>query len=85
MEIARQAMAVAAVFALLGAVLYFARRGGAIRFPMARLQGRVKSIEAVERVALTPQHALHIVRIHGREVVIATHPQGCTVVSERPE
>jgi hypothetical protein len=41
---------------------------------------------AVERLALTPQHTLHLVCIHGREVLLATHPQGCsaiTTVAER--
>jgi hypothetical protein len=36
---------------------------------------------AVERLALTPQHTLHVVRINGRELVVATHPQGCSVVT----
>jgi hypothetical protein len=30
---------------------------------------------------LTPQHTLHIVRVNGREILIATHPQGCSVVT----
>jgi hypothetical protein len=39
----------------------------------------------VERLALTPQHTLHIVRINGREVLVATHPQGCSVVTPAAE
>jgi hypothetical protein len=31
--------------------------------------------------ALTPQHALHLVCIHGREVLVATHLQGCSVIT----
>lgn len=85
MDVARQAMALVAVFALLGAVLWGLRRAGAVRFPMARMQGRARSLESIERIALTPHHALHLVKIHGREVVLATHPQGCTVVTERGE
>jgi flagellar biogenesis protein FliO len=36
---------------------------------------------AVERLSLTPQHSLHMVRVNGREFVVATHPQGCTLVT----
>jgi flagellar biogenesis protein FliO len=41
---------------------------------------KTRSLEAAERLALTPQHSIHLIRVHGREVVIATHPQGCTVI-----
>jgi hypothetical protein len=30
---------------------------------------------------LTAQHAVHLVRIDGRELVVATHPQGCSLLS----
>jgi hypothetical protein len=40
---------------------------------------------AMERLALTPQHTLHLVRINGREVLVATHPQGCSVVANAAE
>ncbi len=40
---------------------------------------------AVERLALTPQHTLHIVRINGSEVLLATHPQGCSVIPAAAE
>jgi flagellar biogenesis protein FliO len=43
----------------------------------------VRSLEALERLALTPQHSLHLVRIGGREVVVATYPQGCVLLTER--
>ncbi len=36
---------------------------------------------AVGRLVLTPQHTLHLVCIPGREVLVATHPQGCSVVT----
>jgi len=41
-------------------------------------------LETVERLALTPQHSLHLVRVGGREVVVATHPQGSTLLIECP-
>jgi flagellar biogenesis protein FliO len=81
METVRQVASVLAVFAILGAVLWLLRRGG-----IASLRGgwrqQPKSLESIERLALTPQHALHLVKIQGRELVVATHPQGCTLLLE---
>ncbi len=78
MEMVRQALAILAVFALLGAALWTLRRGGRIAFRGSPRKNR--SLESMERLALTPQHSLHLVRIRGREVVVATHPQGCAVL-----
>lgn len=41
---------------------------------------RSRSLEPVERLMLTPQHALHLIRVAGRDVIVATHPQGCTLI-----
>jgi hypothetical protein len=93
MDVLRQVFSVLLVFSLLGAVLWVLRRGGRVSF-QGLLRARVlgypsddtRSMIAVERLALTPQHTLHLVCIHGREVLLATHPQGCsaiTTVAER--
>ena len=80
----RQVFSILLVFSLLGFALWKMRRPGN---PIASLWRRpptgARSLEAVERLALTPQHALHLVRVQGREMVVATHPQGCTLLSER--
>ncbi len=47
------------------------RRARAFERPMER------PLERMDRLALTPQHMLHLVRVQGREWVVATHPQGC--------
>jgi len=80
MEIARQAVSVLLVFALLGAALWALRRRGAIHWQ--RQRGRAKSLQSLERLALTPQHSLHLIRIDGRELIVATHPQGCSMLAE---
>lgn len=78
MEIARQVLSVLFVFGLLGAALWTLRRGGRVSFKGSA--GKLRSLQSVERISLTPNHALHLVRIRGREVVVATHPQGCVVL-----
>jgi flagellar biogenesis protein FliO len=86
MDIARQVSAVMLVFALLGAAVWTLRRGGRLRLPAGmRTTGRGRALESVERLALTPQHSLHLVKIGGREVVVATYPQGCALLTERSE
>ncbi len=83
MDVLRQVLSVLLVFSLLGAALWLLRRGGRISFQ--RALGNRKSMVAVERLALTPQHTLHLVRINGSEVLLATHPQGCSVVTTAAE
>ena len=79
----RQAVSVLLVFLLLGLALWKLRQpGSSLHLPWRKQGGSPRALESVERLALTPQHALHVVRVHGREVVVATHPQGCTVLSE---
>jgi flagellar biogenesis protein FliO len=89
-EIARQISAVTFVFALLGAAIWSLRRGGSVWGPGSSLRlgrtigsSRARALESIERLALTPQHSLHLVRIGGREVVVATFPQGCALLTER--
>jgi flagellar biogenesis protein FliO len=88
MDVLRQVFSVLLVFSLLGAVLWALRRGGRVSFQgligrgLARKRGltNTRAIVAVERLVLTPQHTLHVVRVNGRELILATHPQGCTLV-----
>jgi len=76
------ALSVLAGFALLGAALWASRRG----FVRTRIgvSRRPRSLEPVEKLMLTPQHALHLIRVAGRDVIVATHPQGCTFIQAMP-
>jgi flagellar biogenesis protein FliO len=49
---------------------------------LMRAQRRPRSLEPVERLSLTQQHSIHLVRIHGRELLVATHPHGCTLLHD---
>jgi flagellar biogenesis protein FliO len=75
----RQVFSILLVFSLLGLALWKLRRPGSpFRSPWRKQGTSARALETVERLALTPQHMLHLVRVQGREVVVATHPQGCT-------
>jgi flagellar biogenesis protein FliO len=79
----RQVVSVLLVFSLLGLALWKLRRpGNSIGSLWRKPSGDARALETVGRLALTPQHALHLVRVHGREMVVATHPQGCTLLGE---
>lgn len=80
----RQALSVLLVFGLLGLALWKLRQPGSVFRPPWRKPGAsARLIEAVERLALTPQHTLHLVRVEGRELIVATHPQGCALLLSR--
>ncbi|MEO5922875.1 MAG: flagellar biosynthetic protein FliO [Bryobacteraceae bacterium] len=76
----RQGLAVLVVFALLGAAVWKLRGG-----PLLLSRSERPRLASIGRLALTPQHAVHLLRIDGREMVVATHPQGCSVLNEVSE
>jgi flagellar biogenesis protein FliO len=78
-ETLRQVLSVLFVFALLGTGLWALRRWN----PAGRQAlARGKSLHALERLSLSPQHSLHLVEIDGNRLMVATHPQGCTLLKE---
>jgi flagellar biogenesis protein FliO len=86
MESMPQALAVLLVLALLGGTLWWLRRKGVAQFALNRAAaGKRKSIQVVERLALTPQHSLHLVKLEDRTMLIAASPGGCSILSERVE
>ena len=79
MDIGRQLAAIAIVFGLLGAAVVLLRKYG----PHTRIARRPAAepvLEVMEQLSLTPAHRLHLVRIAGRAVLIATHASGATLI-----
>jgi flagellar biosynthetic protein FliO len=82
MEYTQQLVAAGAVLALLGAVLWYARRRGWV-LGTARLRpGR--RLETIERLALGPHHTLHLVRVGDQALVVACSPAGCALLDRAP-
>ncbi len=72
-------LAVILVLSLLGGVLFFLRRRGIASFsgvPAAN----VRQLKVVERVPLGAQHALHLVRVGDKLILVATAPGSCQVL-----
>jgi flagellar biosynthetic protein FliO len=81
MQLTEQIGMVLLVFALLGGLLWFSKRRGLASFPLGpRRSANARRLEVLERVPLTPQHSLHLVRVAERTVLIATAPSSCTLL-----
>jgi flagellar biogenesis protein FliO len=75
MELLEQFAAVAGVLALLGATLWMLKRKQLLT-PHRR---DLKAMEVVERVTLSPQHTLALVRVKGGLVLVGTGPGVCEI------
>ena len=82
MEVIQQMAAVGLVLLLLGASLWVLRRRGIAGISLAGRSAK-RRLECLERMQLGPQHTLHLVRVDGRELLVAASPSGCTLL-ERP-
>jgi flagellar biogenesis protein FliO len=77
-DLLRQSGAVLIVFGLLGMAVWRLRSGSVT--PPWKKAATTARLESRGRIALTASHAVHLVRIDGQELVVATHPQGCSLL-----
>lgn len=80
MDTLRQAGAAAGVMALLLLCLWWLRRKGWAAPAWHGTTRQARRLESIERLALTQQHVLHLVRWGGRELLISSSPAGCALV-----
>jgi flagellar biogenesis protein FliO len=78
MDLARQLLAVLFVLGLLAAALWWLRKKAGVR--IAGRGGRQRQVVLVERLSLTPQHAVHLIHVAGRALVVGTGPSGCALL-----
>ena len=79
MDLLQQAVAIFAVFGFLGAGLWVLNRRGLASFGVR--SGATRRMQLIERLPLTAQHSLHLVRVEGRLMLVASSPGGCTVLN----
>jgi flagellar biogenesis protein FliO len=77
----QQVLAVFAVMALMIGLLQWLRRRGVanLRTGLGRRRSG-RRLELLERLPLTPQHSLHVVRMDGRSLLIGVSPSGCALL-----
>ena len=79
MEVIQQIAAVGLVLLLLAGSLWVLWRRG---FAAIAISGKPseRRLRSLERLQLGPQHTLHLVRVDGRELLVASSPSGCALV-----
>ncbi len=82
MDLIRQLLAVAFVFALLWAALRALRSKDTIRFHKTKAPDGHSILESRGRLALSPQHSVHWVRIGERNLLLAVYPSGITLLGD---
>jgi flagellar biogenesis protein FliO len=80
MEAVQQICAVLLVLGLLGGTLFWLRGRGMAHFTSGGMARGKRRMQSLERLALTPQHSLHLVNIGGRVLLVAVGPGGCSVL-----
>ncbi len=85
MELIRELAAVALVFGLLALSLWLLRGKTGLKWKRAgKPRGHPPGLESLDRLALSPQHALHLVRAADRVLILVTHAGGCTLLARLP-
>lgn len=67
--------------ALAAALTFLRKRGSRMKWPP--LSRKARRLEVVERLILSPQANLVLVRLDQREILIAASVSGCSVLEER--
>lgn len=80
MESLQQLMVVAAVLAAMGGSIWLLQRRGFVRFNGLAVRRPERKLEMIERLQLTPQHSLCLVRMEGRILLISTAPSSCSLL-----
>jgi len=76
-----QMLAVALVAALLAGTLAWLRRRGFAGTAGSRLRlRRPRRLEMLDRLSLTPQHSLHLVRLGNRTILLGRSPSGLALL-----
>jgi flagellar biogenesis protein FliO len=76
-----QMLAVALVAALLAGTLAWLSRRGFAEAALNRLRlRRPRRLEMLDRLSLTPQHSLHLVRLGNRTILLGRSPSGLALL-----
>lgn len=82
MDLVRQSLAITFVFALLWTALWLLRKKGQFRIGSRKFSRGSGLLESRGRLVLSQQHTIHLVRIGQRDLVLALHPGGVTLLAE---
>jgi flagellar biogenesis protein FliO len=76
----QQLMIAAAVLAGLGGSIWLLQRRGLASFGGFAVRRPERKLQVIEKLQLTPQHSLCLVRMEGRTLLISTAPSSCRLL-----
>jgi len=77
----QQVILAVGLLAALAIALFVLHNKGLVRFALkGNSEAKQRRLQTIERLPLTPQHSLHLVRVADRTVLIAVSPGGCSVL-----
>ena len=84
MDLYRELLAVAVVLGSLFALTWVMKRKGwaAVR-PRSQRDPQTR-LEVIDRLVLTPQHSVHLIRLADRTLLIGLSPNGCNLLETTP-
>jgi flagellar biogenesis protein FliO len=83
-ELIRQLLAILAVFGLLGAAVWALGRRRKLPLFSAVLARHTGTMTVIDRVRLTPQHTVALIKVGRRAVLIAADPGGSHLLESGP-
>ena len=84
-DLVRQFAGILIVLGVLAGIVYlFGRRRPGTRFRLPGSRRGTGRMEVVDRLYLTPNHSLHLVRMGRRGLLLSLHPGGCNLVETGP-
>ena len=82
MEMIQQCFISGIVLLAFGGALWTMQRRGMLQFRHGTPR-RERQLQVIERLQLTPQHSLCLVRMDNRTLLIGTAPSSCHVLDQR--
>ena len=81
MEFSEQLLAVVLVLAILGGALWVLKSKGLVQTRFRRPNGSSEPVlQVVDRLVLTPQHSVHLIRVADRTLLVGLSPSGCNLL-----
>src|SRR5450631_2581017 len=91
MEFGSQFLAVLMVLGILCGALWVLKRKGMVhtafrpsRFLRSSTRAGEQRLEVIDRLSLTPQHSVHLIRVADRMLLVGLSPGGCNLLESSP-
>ena len=82
MDLVQQSFGITAVFALLGLLLWWLKRGGSVTMRSPFHGAPVRELEVLERLSLTAHHSVQLIRVKERTLLIGISPGGLHLIHD---